>query len=100
MADDLHAARALLAKAGTAVGNIRDAYAEFLDALTQLYTEYPRIYAELQRTVHLPDNDAAQAVATMNDDFMREIGYMDDTFLQTLMTDDHVETRVDSDEEQ
>lgn len=95
----MHAARALLAKAGTAVNAIRDGYVEFLEALTQLYAEYPRVYAEFQRTVHLPDNDTAQAVATMNDDFMREMGYMDDAFLQSLMSDDNVETRVESDEE-
>lgn len=97
-ADDTHEAKMKLLEITKFSDNLLSAYVELYNSLNDLYSSYPQLYEEIQKTVQLPTNEDAQQVTAFNEDLKKELQYLDnDNFLHSVLSDEDI-TIEDSNE--
>ena len=99
MADDLHDVRAQLLLINDAAEQLLTVYMDLYTALNRLYADFPKVYAEVQRTVRLPTNEDADGVTAFNRDLHAALQLLaDEKFLTSVMSGGDLQTEVTEDQ--
>lgn len=89
-------ARELLHDVIDGANELLEGYSSLFNALTVLYNQCPKLFAEMQRVVQFPDNNDVQVAVDFYNDLIHEAEYMNDDYLNLLLKDDMslIETRI------